>query len=97
MTLQDLQTPKTVSLSDSTKHVESEKIIDSITKGLSKPYFNKILKELLKRNFDNARIMCDYIIAQQTEINIKDSTKEGKIKILVWLSMIFKTKNLIEI
>jgi integrase len=91
MTLQDLQTPKVV-LSDSTKHIELEKRIDSITKGLSKPYFNKILKELLKRNFDNANIICDYIIAEQTEINIKNSTKEGKIKILVWLSNHFQDK-----
>ena len=29
--------------------------------------------------------MCDYIIAEQNEINIKESTKEGKIKNLVWL------------
>jgi hypothetical protein len=29
------------------------------------------------------------IIAEQTEINIKDSTKEWKIKVLIWLSKYF--------
>jgi hypothetical protein len=57
-----------------------EKKIDSITKSLSKPYYNNILKNLLKSNEENAVIIYDYIIAEQTELNIKDSTKEGKIK-----------------
>ena len=43
---------------------------------------NKILKDLLKAS-QNAKIIYDYIIAEQTELNIKDSTKEGKIKICV--------------
>ena len=30
--------------------------------------------------------------AEQTEINSKDSTKEGKIKIIVWLSNHFQDK-----
>lgn len=37
-------------------------------------------------NPDNANVICDYIIAEQTEINIKEATKEGKIKVLMWLS-----------
>jgi hypothetical protein len=77
----------------STNDIEQlERKIDSLTKSLSKPYFNKILKELLKKNLENANIICDYIIAEQTEINIKDSTKECKIKILVWLSNHFQDK-----
>jgi len=77
----------------STNDIEQlERKIDSLTKSLSKPYFNKILKELSKKNLENANIICDYIIAEQTEINIKDSTKEGKIKILVWLSNHFQDK-----
>jgi len=40
----------------------------------------------LKSNPLNAKTIIDYIIAEQTEINIKDLTKEGKIKTLVWLS-----------
>lgn len=35
---------------------------------------------------ENAEIVCDYITAEQTEMNIKESTKEGKIKCLLWLS-----------
>jgi hypothetical protein len=45
---------------------------------------------LSKKNIENARTICNYIIAEQTEINIKDSTKEGKIKILIWLSNHFQ-------
>ena len=92
MTLQDPQISTKVVISDSSNHVELERKIDSITNGLSKPYFNKILKELIKKNLENAIIICDYIIAEQTEINIKNSTKEGKIKILVWLSNHFQHK-----
>jgi hypothetical protein len=35
-------------------------------------------------------IICDYIIAEQIEINIQNSTKESKIKVLTWLSNHFK-------
>jgi integrase len=60
--------------------------IDLITRDASKPYFNKCLKRLSQTNHINAQTICDYIIAEQTEINIKRSTAEGKIKVLVWLS-----------
>ena len=73
-------------LSSSSSIEELERNIDSITNGLSRPYFNKILKELVKKNLENAIIICDYIIAEQIEINIQNSTKESKIKILTWLS-----------
>jgi hypothetical protein len=85
MTLQESQPPPKVVVSDS-KYVELERKIDSITNGLSRPYFNKILKELAKENLENAIIICDYIIAEQIEINIQNSTKESKIKVLTWLS-----------
>lgn len=67
-------------------HEPLEHTIDVITNSLSRPYFNKILKELAKNNRENATTICNYILAEQTEFNIKASTKEGKIKILVWLS-----------
>ena len=70
-----------------------ERKIDSVTKTLSKPYFNKILKVLIKFNPANARIIVDYILTEQTEINIKDSTKESKIKTLVWLSNFHNNKS----
>jgi integrase len=60
-----------------------------ITKSLSRKYYGNILQKLAKRNCDNADIICNYIIAEQTEINIKDSTKESRIKVLVWLSNFF--------
>jgi hypothetical protein len=64
---------------------ELEKKLESITKSLRKQYFKNSLVTLSKKNIENARTICNYIIAEQTEINIKDSTKESKIKILVWL------------
>ncbi len=67
-----------------------ERKIDTITNGLLRPYFNKILKELAKKNLENAIIICDYSIAEQTEINIQNSTKESKIKVLIWLSNHFQ-------
>ena len=68
------------------------KTIDKITKSLSRPYFNKILKQLANTNLENAMIICNYILTEQTEINIKNSTKEGKIKVLVWLSNYFNDR-----
>lgn len=70
-----------------------ERKIDYITQGGSKPYFNNALKKLALDNQENASIICDYIIAEQTEINIKESTKEGKIKVLIWLSNYFRNKS----
>ena len=64
--------------------------IDSITKSCTKAYFNKILKNLAIENFENASIICDYIIAEETEINIKNSTKESRIKVITWLSNFYK-------
>jgi integrase len=60
--------------------------INSITQYSSKPYFRQALKRLAIVNADNANVICDYILAEQTDINIKESTKEGKIKVLIWLS-----------
>ena len=59
--------------------------INQITKS-SKTFIKNLLKDLLNKNPENANIICDYIIAEQTEFNIKDSTKIGKIKTLVYLS-----------
>ncbi|MGN6560350.1 MAG: hypothetical protein ACTHJ2_07480, partial [Candidatus Nitrosocosmicus sp.] len=59
-------------------YIELANDIDLITKSLSRPYFNSALKKLAKDNPNNAQIICDYIITEQTEFNIKESTKEGK-------------------
>lgn len=81
---------------DKNDFLDLEKKIDTITTSLSRPYFNKSLKELAKVNPTNVKIIYDYIIAEQTEINIKDSTREGKIKILLWISKFHKDKSFIE-
>jgi hypothetical protein len=77
-------------ISSSNSKEELERKIDSITIGLSTPYFNNILKKLVKNNLENATIICDYIITEQIEINIQNSTKESKIKVLTWLSTHFQ-------
>ncbi|MEJ7642233.1 MAG: hypothetical protein WKF36_08580 [Candidatus Nitrosocosmicus sp.] len=64
-------------------------VIDQITTGLSRPYFWIILKELQEKNKEKADIICRHILAEQAELNIKNSKKEGKIKILTWLSNFF--------
>ena len=66
--------------------------INQITAGLSKPYFRKILIKLGQTNEQNANTICNYILAEQAEINIKKSTKEGKIKVLIWLSNFLEKK-----
>ena len=52
-----------------------EKKIDIITKSLSRAYYKNILLKLAERNTENANTICDYIISEQTKINIKNSTK----------------------
>ncbi|MGA9940741.1 MAG: hypothetical protein WBP88_01965 [Nitrososphaeraceae archaeon] len=86
------QTPQTTQGSKDYDKMTVEKTIDKITTSLSKPYFNKILKQLTSTNSENAMIICNYILTEQTEINIKNSTKEGKIKVLVWLSNHFNDR-----
>jgi hypothetical protein len=68
------------------QHIDLQTKIDSITQYNSKPYFRQALRRLAALNADNANVICDYILAEQTDINIKESTKEGKIKVLIWLS-----------
>lgn len=75
---------------------ELDNKIDSITQFASKTYFNKALKRLARKHPENANVICDYIIAEQTEINIKPSTMEGKIKILIWLSNFHSGKSFSE-
>lgn len=62
-------------------------VIDSITKNLSKSRaINARLKKLAVSGPQNARTICDHILAEQTERNIKPNTIEGKTKVLIWLS-----------
>ena len=88
MTLQASQTTS----KEKNSYYHLEKKIDVITKSLSRAYYKNILLKLADRNTENANIICDYIVAEQTEINIKNSTKESRIKVLVWLSNFFEDK-----
>jgi hypothetical protein len=56
--------------------------IDSITKSLSKPYFNKILKNLLEASPHNTITIYDYIITEQTELTLKIQQKKARLKFL---------------
>ena len=42
-----------------------------------------------QKNSDNANLICEHIIAEQSEYNIKETTKTNKIKTLVYLSRHF--------
>jgi hypothetical protein len=48
---------------------------DSITR-LQRPYIKKILRDLALSNPGNANLICDYIINEETQFNIKESTKD---------------------
>jgi hypothetical protein len=72
--------------------IEDVKIkIDAITR-YQKPYISKMLNKLLLENPINIEIICNYIVAEQNEINIKESTKETKIKRIIHLSKFFDNK-----
>ena len=72
---------------------ELKEKIRSICKN-QKHYVQNMLNTLSEKTAENALIICDYIIAEQNEINIKDSTKEGKVKVLVDLLKFLNYKNL---
>ena len=88
MTLQASQIPS----NQKNDHYRIEKKIDIITKSLPRAYYKNTLTKLADKNIENANIICDYIIAEQTEINIKNSTKESRIKVLAWLSNFFENE-----
>jgi len=86
------QEDKHIAEQQNNKETESDLLlrkINSITKSCTKLYFNQILNKLAKENPENANIICDYIIAEETELNIKNSTKESRIKVITWLSEFF--------
>ena len=55
-------------------------------------YIRTIFNKLAELNKDNAKSIYEYIVNEQNTFNIKESTKEGKIKVLVWLSNHFQDK-----
>jgi hypothetical protein len=48
-------------------------------------------------NPTNAAILCDYLVAEQNELNIKESTKESTIKRIIWFSAFVNHKTFNEI
>ena len=71
---------------------ELDAIISKITL-YQKPFMRKMLRRMACDENENTTILCDYIIAEQNEFNIKESTKEGKIRCLVRLSKFLKGKS----
>lgn len=61
------------------------KKINSVTRNQPN-YIISLYKKVAELNPENATIIYDYITAEQTEINIKESTQGDKIKKLCWLS-----------
>jgi hypothetical protein len=45
--------------------------IKSITQ-YQKPYISKLFREVLDKNLENAKIICEYIIAEQNELTSSD-------------------------
>ena len=66
--------------------------ITLLTNNCSKSYFRKIITSLARVNINNASLICEYLASEETQFNIKTSTKEGKLKTLVWLSNYFDDK-----
>ncbi|MGI0031685.1 MAG: tyrosine-type recombinase/integrase [Nitrososphaeraceae archaeon] len=69
-----------------------EQKIHQISK-YQKPYIANSLKIMSQKSPSNVKVVCDYIFAEQNEINIKESTKEGKIKCLVRFSTYLSHKS----
>ncbi len=65
-------------------------VIDQITISLSKPYFRRIFRNLKIANEDNVDTIYKYIMVEEAEIIIKNSPKEGKIKVLIRHSNFFE-------
>lgn len=75
------------------KHTyEVEKKIDSLLSD-SLPYYSSILRDLNLANGENAEIICDFIIAEINNDNIKPSTKLTHVKILFWFIKYLEYKN----
>ncbi len=55
--------------------------IDQITRG-QKPYLRCSLIDIFHNSSQNAKSICDFIIAERNEINIKESTTEWHVKVL---------------
>ncbi len=94
--VKDLQESSNIQSHNSLSNKRTEKLknsIDLICK-YQKPFIKKSLDKLLENSVENAEILCNYIIVEQNEINIKESTKEGKIKVILDLIRFLNFKDL---
>jgi integrase len=76
----------------STTSSQLDGVIDSITQGMSRKALNTRLKMLYRISPSNAATICEHILSEQTECNIKTSTAENKVKALLWLTRFLKLK-----
>jgi integrase len=65
---------------------KNKKINSSIITSQSTKLYRTTIQRSCRSKPDNANIIYDYIVAEQTEINLKDSTRGDKVKKLCWLS-----------
>jgi hypothetical protein len=63
----------------STTSSQLDGVIDSITQGMSRKALNTRLKMLYRISPSNASTICEHILSEQTECNIKTSTAENKV------------------
>jgi hypothetical protein len=61
---------------------------------MSRKALNTRLKMLYRISPSNASTICQHVLSEQTERNIKTSTAESKIKSLLWLSKFLNDKPL---
>jgi integrase len=73
-----------------------ETSINSLTAG-ALPYFRDIFRQLALENPQNAGTLCQFLITEHTERNIKLSTRIAHIKVICWFSRFLKYKNFEEI
>jgi hypothetical protein len=59
---------------NTTEQSQPDGVIDSITQGMSRKALNTRLKMLYRINPSNASTICEHILSEQTELNIKTST-----------------------
>jgi integrase len=73
---------------------QSKSIADNLEKLVQHQsnYIKRLFREMLDANPSNALIISDYVIAEEAEINIQESTKCDKIKKLCLLSRFFHHK-----
>jgi len=84
----------TIAATMSSNNLETS--INSLTAGTT-PYFRNIFRQLALENPQNAGTLCQFLITEHTERNIKLSTRIAHIKIICWFNRFLNYKNFQEI